>query len=204
MSSSADNVDIELVEALQRDFGEAVLCCQQTRTGMPVLWVLRAALTDILGYLKQLGAPYDLLYDLSATDERLRGNRQGLPDSDFTVFYQLMSINRNRDIMLKVALAEEDLSVPTATGVFPAANWYEREVWDMFGISFSCHPHLERILMPPTWTGHPCARITPPGQRNSTPTRSRWRARRPSRTPSSSYPKPGAWPESGTARSSCS
>lgn len=86
MSRSTENADVELVEVLQRDFGEAVLCCQQTRTGMPVLWVLRTALTDILGYLKGLDAPYDLLYDLSAIDERLRGNRTGLPDSDFTVF----------------------------------------------------------------------------------------------------------------------
>ena len=159
----------ELIEALQRDFGASVLHSQQTRTGMPVLWVSREALTDLLGYLKTLNAPFDLLYDLSAIDERLRGHRHGLPASDFTVFYQLMSITRNRDIMLKVALNEDDLSLPTVTGVFPAANWYEREVWDMFGITFSGHPHLERILMPPTWTGHPLRKDYPAGPRSLIP-----------------------------------
>lgn len=158
---TTDTIGDEWLEALQRDFGASVLHEQHTHTGMPVLWVTREALTDVLAHLKNLNAPFDLLYDLSAMDERLRGHRQGLPTSDFTVFYQLMSVSRNRDIMLKVALGEDDLNLPTATGVFPAANWYEREVWDMFGIAFSGHPHLARILMPPTWIGHPLRKDYP-------------------------------------------
>ena len=150
-----------LAESLRQEFGDRVLHEQRTLTGMPVVWVTRDAITEVLGYLKGLTGPFDLLYDLSAIDERLRVQRQGLPPADFTVFYQLLSITRNADIMLKVALSEDDLSLATVTGVFPSANWYEREVWDMFGITFAGHPHLTRILMPSTWTGHPLRKDYP-------------------------------------------
>nr|WP_244312021.1 NADH-quinone oxidoreductase subunit C/D [Marinobacter vulgaris] len=156
-----DSSGDSLAEILKRDFGDGLLHEQRTLTGMPVFWVTRDALTDVLGYLKGLTAPFDLLYDLSAIDERLRSDRQGLPAADFTVFYQLLSISRNADIMLKVALSADDLSLPTAVEVFPAANWYEREVWDMFGITFAGHPHLTRILMPATWSGHPLRKDYP-------------------------------------------
>jgi NADH-quinone oxidoreductase subunit C/D len=68
--------------------------------------------------------------------------------------YHLLSISRNSDIRLKVALSESDLELPTIVGIWPAANWYEREVWDMFGVIFTDHPNLYRILLPPTWEGH--------------------------------------------------
>ncbi|MEP1214499.1 MAG: NADH-quinone oxidoreductase subunit C/D [Marinobacter sp.] len=161
ITDKPDTTGDNLAEALKQDFGDRVRHDQRTLMGMPVLWVTRDALKDVLGYLKGLAAPFDLLYDLSAVDERFRNDRQGLPPADFTVFYQLLSVTRNADIMLKVALLEDDLSLPTVTGVFPAANWYEREVWDMFGITFAGHPHLTRILMPPTWTGHPLRKDYP-------------------------------------------
>jgi len=159
--SISDTSGDQLVNALKQTFGDQVLYEQSTYTGMPVLWVTRDALTKLLDYLKNLTAPFDLLYDLSALDERLRTHRQGLPPADFTVFYQLLSVARNADIMLKVALSADDLSAPTAVGVFPVANWYEREIWDMFGISFAGHPHMTRILMPPTWIGHPLRKDYP-------------------------------------------
>ncbi len=110
----------------------------------------------LLRYLKlQAASPYALLFDLTAIDERQRTHRQGLPDSEFTVVYHLLSFDRNEDIRLKVALIEADLSLPTISDIWPSANWYEREVWDMFGIVFDGHPHLRRIIMPPTWQGHP-------------------------------------------------
>ena len=69
-----------------------------------------------------------MLYDLHGVDERLRTHRRGLPSADFSVFYHLMSLERNSDVMIKVALSERDLNLPTATRIWPNANWYEREV----------------------------------------------------------------------------
>ena len=129
---------------------------QLTRDGITTLWISRLNLRTILCYLKlQAAYPYLLLFDLTAIDERQRTHRQGLPDSEFTVIYHLLSFDCNEDIRLKVALNGAGLSLPTISDIWPSANWYEREVWDMFGIIFEGHPHLRRIIMPPTWQGHP-------------------------------------------------
>lgn len=150
-----------VVQALFARFGQHVFVAQATHTGMPVLWLDREYLLEVLNFLRDMPEPFEMLFDLHGIDERLRSHREGLPPADFTVFYQLMSISRNRDIMLKVALSERDLEVPSVAGVYPNANWYEREVWDMFGIDFRGHPHLTRLLMPPTWNGHPLRKDYP-------------------------------------------
>ena len=75
--------------------------------------------------------------------------------------YHLLSFDRNEYVRIKVALAESRLSMPSIVDIWPAANWYEREVWDMFGIVFDGHPHLQRILMPKSWVGHPLRKDHP-------------------------------------------
>ncbi|WP_286787639.1 MULTISPECIES: NADH-quinone oxidoreductase subunit C/D [unclassified Pseudomonas] len=153
--------DEGVVGELKARFSADALTVQTTRTGMPVVWVSREKLKEVLTYLRNLPRPYVMLYDLHGIDERLRTQRRGLPPADFTVFYQLMSIERNSDVMIKVALSMNDLTLPTVTDIWPNANWYEREVWDMFGIRFDGHPLLKRMLMPDSWQGHPLRKDYP-------------------------------------------
>ncbi|MGZ5059281.1 MAG: NADH-quinone oxidoreductase subunit C, partial [Methylobacter sp.] len=161
LDGNADNIDApaevpRIVHELTERTGINDFTVQPTLDRITTLWLSRKNLCAILRYLKlQAASPYALLFDLCAVDERRRVHRQGLPDSEFTVIYHLLSFDRNEDIRLKVALIEADLSLPTISHIWPSANWYEREVWDMFGIVFEGHPHLKRILMPPTWQGHP-------------------------------------------------
>lgn len=156
-----DHQDDPVFNELCKHFSSDVFSVQPTRTGIPVMWVKCAWILDVLTFLKKLPKPYMMLYDLHGVDERLRTHRQELPAADFTVFYHLISIDRNRDIILKVALLETDLRLPTCTRVFPNANWYERETWEMFGIIFDGHPHLTRIMMPKSWKGHPLRKDYP-------------------------------------------
>jgi NADH-quinone oxidoreductase subunit C/D len=148
---------------LRERFAGAEIRSQATRDEVPTFWVPEERLRDVLGYLKnEAEAPYRMLFDLTAIDERTRStNGDGGPRSDFTVVYQLLSFDRHEDVRLKVALAGESPSLATITDLWPAASWYEREVWDMFGIAFAGHPHLERILMPRTWKGHPLRKEHP-------------------------------------------
>ncbi len=135
---------------------------QNTTDRIPTFWAPKDRVHTLLRYLKEeVERPYKMLYDLTAIDERMRVHREGQPASDFTVVYHLFSFDRNEYLRIKVALAEDRLSLPTITDIWPSANWYEREVWDMFGVVFDGHPHLARILMPTTWVGHPLRKEHP-------------------------------------------
>jgi NADH-quinone oxidoreductase subunit C/D len=156
------NARSDLIPGLQQKFGEDAITPQTTCDEIPTLWITRERAPAALRYLKEeVDGPYRMLYDLTAIDERTRTHRQGQPDSDFTVVYHLLSFERNEDVRIKVALPENALSLRSIIDLWPAANWYEREVWDMFGITFDGHPHLRRILMPPTWEGHPLRKEHP-------------------------------------------
>src|SRR5580704_9951723 len=148
-------------QELQNELGPTA-APQPVCDAVPTFWVSK---TDIHEAIRSLHSgipePYRMFYDVTAIDERSRTHRDGQPPSDFTVVYHLYSIERNEYVRLKVALNQNQLSLPTITDICPAANWYEREVWDMFGIVFDQHPHLTRILMPRTWSGHPLRKDHP-------------------------------------------
>jgi NADH-quinone oxidoreductase subunit C len=92
-------------------------------------------------------ASFDFCSDVTATDWPPRARR-------FDVIYCLYSVRLKHRLRLKVRAAEGE-AVPTVSGVWPSANWLEREVFDLFGIRFQGHPDLRRILMPEDWQGHP-------------------------------------------------
>jgi len=138
------------VDDLFARFGAHVFDLQPTADNTPTLWVAREQVIEVLVHLKPR---FPMLLDLFGIDERLREHKPAAA-VDFTVVYHLFNLADREEIRIKVAVADADSSVPTATGVWANANWYERETWDMFGIEFSGHPNLRRILLPPTWEGH--------------------------------------------------
>jgi NADH-quinone oxidoreductase subunit C len=81
----------------------------------------------------------------------------------FEVVYGLLSLSRAARLNLKVAVPGENPRVPTVSGVWPAANWLERETYDFYGIEFTGHPNLKRILLPEDWVGWPLRKDSPLG-----------------------------------------
>lgn len=151
-----------IVNELQGRFGEGSVARQETKDNVSTVWTDREKAPDVLRYLKaEALRPFPMLYDLTAIDERVRANRPGQPDSDFTLVYHLLSFERNEDVRVKVPLLGDYPSAPTITGLWESANWYEREVFDMFGVHFEGHPGLRRILSPPAWKGHPLRKEYP-------------------------------------------
>ncbi len=151
-----------VLEKLQSKLGESRFSVQQTADEIPTAWISAEKVVEALDFLKKrIDKPYRMLYDLTAIDERPRQKKNGCPDCDFSVVYHLLSFERNEDIRIKIPLDDDSLALSSATPLFPNANWYEREVYDMFGVVFNGHPHLKRILMPPTWEGHPLRKEHP-------------------------------------------
>jgi len=111
--------------------------------------VAAARFAEVCAFLRDApGCQFDYLSDLTAVDWPSR------PEKRFDVVACLYSTTLRQRVRVKVRLAETE-SVPSVTGVWPAANWLEREVYDMFGVTFAGHPDLRRILMPLDWQGHP-------------------------------------------------
>ncbi|MEI6349489.1 MAG: NADH-quinone oxidoreductase subunit C [Verrucomicrobiota bacterium] len=111
--------------------------------GETTLVVDREKIAEICSHAKQTG--FDCLIDLSAVDNFGEEPR-------FEVVYELYSFTDNHYLRLKVAASEDDLQVPTVSGVWAGADWHEREAFDMMGIRFAGHPDMRRILM---WDGYP-------------------------------------------------
>ena len=142
---------------------------QPTADGILTLWVDSAEAHDMLRNLKD---KYAMLFDLTAIDECERQHRGAQPPCDFTVVYHLLSVDHGAcEMRVKVPLYRKDLRLRTVTDLWPNANWYEREVYDMFGICFDGHPDLRRILMPPWWVGHPLRKEHPARATESGPLR---------------------------------
>jgi NADH-quinone oxidoreductase subunit C len=108
-----------------------------------------AQILEVCEFLKRdKDTPFNYLSDLTCVHFPLQ------TAAPFELVYNLYSIPANERVRLNVATAE-GASVESVTSVWPAANWLEREVFDLFGVKFENHPDLRRILLPPDWEGHP-------------------------------------------------
>ena len=121
----------------------------------PTIYVSRDELPSVARMLRE-GADlrFDFLAELTAIDLSPR-------DPRFEVVYVLVSLERRARVRLKVRLAGGDAHVGTVSGIWPAANWLEREVWDLFGVVFDGHPDPRRLLMPEDWEGFPLRKDYP-------------------------------------------
>jgi NADH-quinone oxidoreductase subunit B/C/D len=146
-------------DTLLERFGEDIQQVEHT-SDMVSFWVEEKRIKDVLRFLKIEATPrFQRLDDLTAIDESAR--RNGEEFSDYSLVYHLLSFDPVSRLRLKVALSGEQPTINTVTDIWPSANWYEREVFDMFGIRFEGHPNLRRILMPHDWQGHPLKKSHP-------------------------------------------
>jgi NADH-quinone oxidoreductase subunit C len=143
---------------LREQFGEHLEEVSEYR-GEATIVVRPEALIRICRALREDTQQYDFLADITAVDWREREPR-------FDVVYHLLSLETRAVLRLKVHVGDEeetasDPELPTVTTIWPAANFFEREIFDLFGIRFSGHPNMTRILMPSDWVGYPLRKDYP-------------------------------------------
>ena len=146
-----------IVSKLKARLGDAYRADQKFR-GQLSVWVSPQALVDTLRFAKtDPELLYAFLTDITAVDRI----EYRLPDEPrFEVVYILYSPTFNRRLFVKTRV-DEETAIPTATTLWRGANFMEREVYDMFGVTFAGHPNLERILTPDGWLGHPLRKDFP-------------------------------------------
>jgi len=151
--------DKDLAEVLKARFGDTIGQLPKT-SDMLTFQVKEGGVKKILRFLKTEALPrFQRLEDLTAIDESAR--RPGPNYPDYSLVYSLLSFEPTRRLRLKVPLWGNDPVTQSITDIWPSANWYEREVFDMFGIRFEGHENLRRILMPHDWEGHPLRKDHP-------------------------------------------
>ena len=147
-TTSNQNTPSQLVTALQREHPEWIADVIEAYGEVTVV-VPREHIVAVCSYLKTWSeSTFDFLADLCGAD---RGPEE---EPRFEVNYHLFSTTKYHRLRLKVLLNEDDVHVPTVTGVWRTANWHERETYDLVGMIFDGHPDLRRILLPDDWQGH--------------------------------------------------
>lgn len=135
-----------LVEAIKEKFG-AELVKSYSFIGQNQIEVKKDRIAEIMTFLRDNEiAPFDYLIDETAL--------HWPKDEQFEIVYNLYSFRKNERLRVKTRLQEWE-EIESVTGVWPGANWLEREVYDMFGVRYANHPDLTRILLPDGWVGHP-------------------------------------------------
>ncbi len=142
------------LEGIKSRFSEDLVELHE-QLGQDTATISKSALVPLARFLKEEPAlQYDYLMDLTAVDYFKRKPR-------FEVVYHFLSLKNLFRIRVKVPLSEPDPELDSLVSLWASADWYEREVYDMFGISFAGHPDLKRILMYPEFEGHPLRKDYP-------------------------------------------
>jgi NADH-quinone oxidoreductase subunit C len=152
-----------IIARLRDRLGDRVLATHEYR-GDHTAVVSREGLAAALAFCRDDTAlGFDMLMDVTAVDYlRFPGREDG---PRFEVVYHLYSVANQHRVRLKVPVEQDDAVVSTASGLWPIANWLEREVWDMFGIRFDGHPDLRRLLLYEEFEGHPLRKDYPINRR---------------------------------------
>lgn len=159
MTASSTETTTQLPPLVDLLPSEAVRSVAEGSDGQTVLTIDRARLLETLRALKERPElDCNLLADVCGVDYPEREQR-------FEVVYHLASLRHGHRFRVKVPVAEDDATLPTAYGIWKAADWFEREVFDMFGIRFDGHPNLKRILTHEAFHGHPLRKDYDPAQR---------------------------------------
>lgn len=140
----------QAVEAVKEQFGAE----EHTFRGHHTLFIDREDILPVTTLLRD-EFNFGKLTDLTAVDQYRRRTPR------FEVVYQLHSVRDDLRLWLRARVPEEDPVISSIVGVFPNANWYEREVWDLFGVRFEGHPDLKRIMLAEDWEGHPLRKDIP-------------------------------------------
>ncbi len=145
-----------VLQRLREQFGQALLEVKTWRNETTVV-LAPQDLVRVCCFLRDdPGLAFDFLSDVTGVDRLLLPE----PSPRFEVVYHLYSLQYRRRIRLKVRV-DNGQAVPTVTDLWPTANWHEREVYDLLGVTFEGHPDLRRILTPDDWEGHPLRKDYP-------------------------------------------
>ena len=148
LNSNSSQTPSQLVTALQQEHAEWI---SQIRDSLGEVTAIVPAehIAAVCSALKtHPDGRFDFLSDICGVDNGVE------EEPRFEVNYHLFSTTRHHRLRLKVLLNEENVHVPTVTGVWRTANWHERETFDLFGVVFDGHPDLRRILLPDDWQGY--------------------------------------------------
>ena len=152
-------MDSDQIDRINSKYKGVILDSHNFR-GDQTITVQKNVLIGLFKFLRDdSGLDFNFLMDLTAVDYL---NRK---DDRFEVVYHFYSLQRNDRLRVKVPLNEDDCTIDSVSSLWKTANWYEREVWDLYGIKFNGHPDMRRILLYEEFKGHPLRKDYPINKR---------------------------------------
>ncbi|MBX7148576.1 NADH-quinone oxidoreductase subunit C [bacterium] len=153
---------MSVIDLLKKNFASSILDSNE-KGGFPTVIIAKEKSHELLKFLRDNSEyPFNMLLDVCGVDYLGQSVR-------FEVVYHLYSFAKKMRIRVRVKVPENDLTVKSAIDIWEAADWFEREAYDMFGIKFDGHPNLKRLLMWEAFEGHPLRKDYPLEKRQAIP-----------------------------------